>query len=67
MWVTSMADVTERTCTLEQLANVLGMYKIYDYGGLPQKIGMFMLQFSKIKSMCCVISKLGMMMIQTLK
>ena len=32
-----MADVTERTCTLEQLANVLGAYKVCDYRGSPHK------------------------------
>ena len=35
MWVTSMADVREWTCTLEQLANVLVVYSVCDYRGLP--------------------------------
>jgi hypothetical protein len=30
-------------------------------------IGMFMLQFSKIKNICCLVSKEGMVVIQTLK
>jgi len=31
------------------------------------RIGMFMLRFSTIKNICCVISKEGMIVIQTLK
>jgi len=31
------------------------------------RIEMFMLQFSKMKNICCVLSKEGMMVIQTLK
>jgi hypothetical protein len=52
---------------VEHLADVLGVYNVCYYRGLPHNNWDFMLQFSKIKNISCVLSNEGMVVIETLK